>query len=393
YDPPGLPLTFIKLTNPTHGSLGAITQLNPTQASVTYTPNSGYEGTDSFTFKVNNGYLDSDPSNPGIISITVGYQPVANSQVVQACRNTALPITLTGFDGCGDNLTFFVVTPPTYGSLGVITSIDGTSASVTYTPLTSTFCGEDSFTFKVNDGVRDSDAASITINVGDPNPLAQCGDVMTGKNTPVTITLSGSDTCTDTLTFAAVTGSGPIYGTLGTITQIDATHASVTYTPGTSAFEGTDGFDFMVSNCRVSSSSAHVTINVVPAPVLTASCREDRIFLGWTIPEWVKLAGLANEFQIYRCNTSSGSCSPVTLLTTASGTAVAHMDTDLVANMNYCYKVSFRHQNTCDSAIIYESPFSNIACSSIVPHHRHQTASFVPGLIRRSLSEMMTIKE
>jgi len=45
-----------------------------------------------------------------------------------------------------------------------------TSASVTYTP--DVLCGEDSFTFKVNNGYLDSASATITITVGDLNPQA-----------------------------------------------------------------------------------------------------------------------------------------------------------------------------------------------------------------------------
>nr|BAL52710.1 cell surface protein [uncultured prokaryote] len=67
-DPDNDPLTFSISTPPAHGTLGAITQLNPTSAQVTYTPNTNFIGSDSFAFMVNDGTLDSSPAT---VSITV----------------------------------------------------------------------------------------------------------------------------------------------------------------------------------------------------------------------------------------------------------------------------------------------------------------------------------
>ena len=66
-DPSNLPLTYSVVAGPAHGNLRG------TALSVTYTPASGYSGTDSFTFKANNGYLDS---NVATISIAVGAPPL-----------------------------------------------------------------------------------------------------------------------------------------------------------------------------------------------------------------------------------------------------------------------------------------------------------------------------
>lgn len=53
-DVEGGPLTFTIVTPPAHGSFGATTPPN-----LTYTPDTGYTGTDAFTFKVNDGAADS----------------------------------------------------------------------------------------------------------------------------------------------------------------------------------------------------------------------------------------------------------------------------------------------------------------------------------------------
>ncbi|MEI6603733.1 MAG: DUF6288 domain-containing protein [Verrucomicrobiota bacterium] len=55
-DADGDPLTFATVTAPAHGNLSG------TAPNITYTPASGYNGVDSFTFKTNDGTVDSPPA-------------------------------------------------------------------------------------------------------------------------------------------------------------------------------------------------------------------------------------------------------------------------------------------------------------------------------------------
>ncbi len=91
-------------------------------------------------------------SNIATVSITVtefNNPPVADDQPVTATEDAPKAITLTGSDIDGDNLTYIVVDGTDHGLLS------GTGANLTYTP-TANFNGDDSFTFKVNDGALDS---------------------------------------------------------------------------------------------------------------------------------------------------------------------------------------------------------------------------------------------
>jgi len=63
-DVEGSALTYTVVTQPTHGALTS------TAPSVTYTPTNGYSGADSFTFKVNDGTIDS--ATAATVSLTVG---------------------------------------------------------------------------------------------------------------------------------------------------------------------------------------------------------------------------------------------------------------------------------------------------------------------------------
>jgi hypothetical protein len=59
-------LTAQIVLRPSHGKLSEINQVT---GVVTYTPNPGFTGADKFTFKVNDGKVDSN--SVGTISITV----------------------------------------------------------------------------------------------------------------------------------------------------------------------------------------------------------------------------------------------------------------------------------------------------------------------------------
>lgn len=52
-------LSFTIGADPVNGTLGAISLITPTSAEVTYTPNLNFNGSDSFTFTVNDGIADS----------------------------------------------------------------------------------------------------------------------------------------------------------------------------------------------------------------------------------------------------------------------------------------------------------------------------------------------
>ena len=100
------------VANPQHGTLTA-----PTTNSVTYTPNTGFSGTDSFTYKATtkNGQAGGVDSNIATVTITVnGAQnnqpPTANNLNIQTNASTLVQITLTGTDPIPvDTLKFSVV--------------------------------------------------------------------------------------------------------------------------------------------------------------------------------------------------------------------------------------------------------------------------------------------
>ena len=119
-----------------------------------------YAGTTSYNFTTANGL------------------PVATSTTVSAVEDTVKTGTLTGTDPEGSTLTFAKVADPGHGTV----TINASTGAYVYTPA-SNYNGADSFTFKVNDGIADSVASTVSITVTAVN------DAPTG-----TVTISGTAT-------------------------------------------------------------------------------------------------------------------------------------------------------------------------------------------------------
>ncbi len=156
-DANGNPLTALLVSGPSHGVLA----LNP-NGSFTYTPTSNYNGSDSFTYKANDGTADS---NNAVVSITVtavNDPPVAKNDSATTTRNVPVTINVvsndTDVDGSIDRGTVAIVTLPRKGT--VLSNGDGT---VRYTPRTK---GTDSFTYTVKDNNGAiSNQARVTVTV------------------------------------------------------------------------------------------------------------------------------------------------------------------------------------------------------------------------------------
>jgi hypothetical protein len=191
--------------------------------------------------------------------------PTADSKTISTNAGTPVRITLTGTDPIpGDVLKFTVVGIPQHGTL----TPDTTSNTVTYTPNAG-FSDTDSFTYRATDGQGvDSNLATIAITVNaPPSPTADNKAINTKFNTPIGITLMGTDPIPgDLLKFSVV--HLPQHGTLSTSTTAN----SVTYTPNT-GFSGNDIFTYRATDGQgVNSTDAKVTItvNALPPPPPTA---------------------------------------------------------------------------------------------------------------------------
>jgi hypothetical protein len=129
--------------------------VNPTTGAITYTPNSGFTGSDGFTYRVNDD--DGAPSNAATVSITVG----------SGGTTDLLPSSFTietGSSGGGtvaslnaDDDNYLVVKTPKSGStatwFGTVTGVDNgvSSLAATYKGKVSTSCTQTVSIFRWSD--------------------------------------------------------------------------------------------------------------------------------------------------------------------------------------------------------------------------------------------------
>ncbi|MDT8439336.1 MAG: tandem-95 repeat protein [Wenzhouxiangellaceae bacterium] len=236
-------LSFAIATTPTNGSLGAITPIDATSAEVVYTPTTGFVGSDSFSFTVNDGTLDSTAATVDIDVASSNAIPVADPQSTSTNEETALIVTLTGSDADGDPLTFAISTAPNSGSLSALTPIGPTSAQVTYTPGLD-FNGADSFEFTADDGSDTSPAATVAITVdpvNDPPSFTPGVDVDVledsgAYNQPWATVISAgpADESGQSLTFNITANDNP--GLFAVGPTLDASTGNLSFTPVADAF-------------------------------------------------------------------------------------------------------------------------------------------------------------
>jgi uncharacterized protein (TIGR03437 family) len=126
--------------------------------------------------------------------------PVANAQTVTLDEDTSRAITLTSSDPDNDSVNYIVVSAPAHGTLS------GSGAARTYTP-NANFNGADSFTFKVNDSLLDSNTATVGITVNPVNDrpvLTVPGAQTVNAGALLTFTVTATDVDSgQTLTYSA----------------------------------------------------------------------------------------------------------------------------------------------------------------------------------------------
>jgi len=252
-DADGDPLTAVVESNPAHGML----TLNA-NGSFAYTPEANFHGTDSFTYRANDGTANSAVATVTITINSVNDAPQAVNETFSTPADTPLTVAAPGVlandtDADGDPITAMLVTDALNGT--VTLSPDG---SFTYVPDPGT-SGADNFFYRVSDGTSESGIASAQILVGVVAPVAADDAFSTDEDQPLTVPAPGvlandTDANGDSLTAVLVTDV-----TDGTLV-LDP-DGSFTYTPDAD-FNGTDSFTYRANDGITDSEIATVTITV-----------------------------------------------------------------------------------------------------------------------------------
>ena len=255
-----VPSTTIVTVFPAHG----LVSINPLNGQATYTPTTGFSGTDVFTYLVcdNDGLCDTAQASI-VVTPPPPTPPIANDDAAETPQNTPVTIDVLANDSDADGVlipsTVSVIVPPGNGTITTINTITG---QITYTPNDG-YSGLDTFTYQVcdNDGLCDTATVIIGIAGVHVPPVANDDTATTPTNTPTTISVLDNDFDIDGTLVPSTTTivSGPTHGT----TSVSLTNGQITYTP-TTDFTGTDTFTYQVCDNDGLCDTAIVTITVSP---------------------------------------------------------------------------------------------------------------------------------
>lgn len=260
----------------TQAGKGNVVVTNPATGTFTYTPDANETGNDTFTFRVHDGMVHSDPATVAVTIASVNDAPVANDSSLSVTEDEAANGTVAATDAEGDPLIYSQVTGSTNGTLTF-----NPNGTYTYTP-NANLTGTDWFTFKASDGTQESNTATVTLSIDGANdkPVANNGTLTLAEDYTQTGTLGGSDIDGDPLTYSVASQGGK-----GTVTITNASTGAYTYAPSANVF-GTDTFTFIANDGTSDSEAATVTVTITPvndAPVAneaTLNVTEDETAVG-----------------------------------------------------------------------------------------------------------------
>lgn len=263
-DPEGDTMIAFQVSAPTNGTL----EYNPNDDNYTYTPNPGFEGTDTFYYTAFDGEADSTPTT---VTVTVGDAAQVNTAPVGT--SDAFTVTNGSFkrgnvlvndvDSDGDTLTAALVQGPAHGELTL-----NANGTFTYVPDAEfvgtdyiTYVGPDAFAYTVSDGQFTSSPVTVSLTVaggsivGVWTPTPGNDSLATAVDTPLTITpddLLTNDFDREGAQLSVAAYDPPTSGTL----TLDP-DGTFTYTPN-AGFVGTDTFTYLAFDGTLDSAYAAV---------------------------------------------------------------------------------------------------------------------------------------
>jgi parallel beta-helix repeat protein len=274
-DPNGnLVLTSANTVCSTCADPGSGTLVNHVDGTFTYTPNTDFNGEDSFVYEI----CDTDPlCDTATVFITVtppNDPPTAYddpSSTTDEDTEVIIDVATNDTDPDGNLDANSANSSCASGSSGCLGAANGSMSdngdgTITYTP-NADFNGTDSFIYEICDTYGLCDTATVTITVTslpDP-PVANNDPVSTIEDTPVTFNVAANDSDPDGNLDPA---SADVTAAPSNGTVVNNGDASFTYTPDT-GFTGPDNFGYEICDTDALCDTATVNITVnSSAPVI-----------------------------------------------------------------------------------------------------------------------------
>ncbi|HSL54519.1 MAG TPA: DNA/RNA non-specific endonuclease, partial [Pyrinomonadaceae bacterium] len=209
--------------------------------------------------------------------------PGTEGQAVTTAEDTSQSITLTAVSPIPSaSFSFTIVTPPAHGQL------TGTGANRSYQPDPD-FNGTDSFTFKANDGARDSNTSTVSITITEVNDSPSATDDTASTDEDEELQITASDLTTNdsagpanenvqVLTVTSVSSTVDTHGT------VSLSSGTITYTPDQN-YNGPASFTYQVcdngttngaADSQCTTGTVNVTVNAAnDAPTLNAIANQN----------------------------------------------------------------------------------------------------------------------
>ncbi|SDG17401.1 Ig-like domain-containing protein [Pelagibacterium luteolum] len=257
--------------------------------TITYTPNAGYTGPDSFSYTINDGKGGTATASVAVTVHPVNDAPVATGDSVSVNEDGAVAIAVLANDSDpdGDVLTVTGVGTPAHG-LAIINS----NGTITYTP-NANYHGPDSFTYTISDGKGGQATASVSVTVNSVNDVpvadADAASVIEGGSVTVNVLSNDSDADGDALSVIGV-------GTPANGNAVLNGNGTITYTPN-AGYTGPDGFSYTISDGKGGQATANVAITVnsdTPNTVPVATSDDTSVLVDGSVT--VKV--LANDYDL-----------------------------------------------------------------------------------------------
>ncbi|GFZ33597.1 hypothetical protein CSC2_41230 [Clostridium zeae] len=260
-------LTITSVTKPAHGTA----VINP-DGTISYTPDSNYNGTDSFSYTVSDSHGGTATATVSINVNAVNDAPTVGNIDKNGPEDTDITFTsgdfstkFTDIDG-NSLIKIKIASLPSNGILKLngVSIIAGQEilasdlSKLTFTP-NSNWNGTTSFQWNGNDGIAyaaENGTVNITITPVNDAPVAAADTATVSEDGAVKISVltNDSDVDRDTLTITSVTK--PEHGTA--VINEDGT---ISYTPDHN-YNGTDSFSYTISDGNGGTATTTVSINV-----------------------------------------------------------------------------------------------------------------------------------
>jgi uncharacterized repeat protein (TIGR01451 family) len=247
-DPNGPPIALDVVGDGGHGAV-----IDNHDGTVTYTPATGFYGSDAFVYSIR------DPAGltaSAIVTVTVrNADPVAVDDTFRVRADVPTRLDLLANDrdpNTGQHLSVASVGTVAKGT--VVLAADGT---VTYRASAGSI-GPDGFTYVLTDDLGRTDTADVRLTI-DGKPTAVDDTATTGAATPVDIRVAANDTDPEAQPLSVVSAGSP--GNGSTRVNPDGT---VRYTPAV-GFSGLDTFGYTIRDPIGNTDSAQVRVQVANA--------------------------------------------------------------------------------------------------------------------------------